>query len=113
MQFLWLSTPDFLLIIIMISGNGASTAFFSLFYCSCFFARQKDLPHKYCFSFSLAILNLPFSQFIGLVLVCAGVAVAASCFCYYSVVRCWTSSYTLVSYSNFVFLLLFSLYSIL
>ncbi|XP_071936047.1 uncharacterized protein [Coffea arabica] len=29
--------------------------------------------------FSLAILNLPSSQFIGLVLVCAGVAVAASC----------------------------------
>ncbi|XP_071910175.1 replication protein A 70 kDa DNA-binding subunit B-like isoform X2 [Coffea arabica] len=57
--FLSFSTADFLLIIIMICGNCAFAPLFSLFYCSCSFARQKELPHKHHSSFSLAILNLP------------------------------------------------------
>ncbi|CDP16601.1 unnamed protein product [Coffea canephora] len=43
----------------MICGNCAFAPLFALFYCSCSFARQKELPHKQRSSFSLAILNLP------------------------------------------------------
>ncbi|CDP12265.1 unnamed protein product [Coffea canephora] len=39
----------------MNNGNCASTAFFFLFYCPCFFVRQRELSHTHCSSFSPSI----------------------------------------------------------